>query len=72
MDAVHEWVEYVAIKLVDTCLNDQILLEQHLSMNGYTFGFDAVRKMLFVFVDELDYVRTILEDRGIQHEVHTY
>jgi hypothetical protein len=44
-------------------------LENHLSLNGYDFGIDKNRKLLFVFIDELAYVETILEDRGISYKV---
>ena len=47
-------------------------LENHLSMNGYDFGIDVKRNLLFVFIDEVDYVETILEDRNIIYDVNMY
>lgn len=40
-------------------------IENHLSMNGYDFGIDKNKNLLFVFADELAYVATILSDRNI-------
>lgn len=47
-------------------------LETHLSRNGYDFGIDKKRNILFVQVDELTYVEEILEDRGINLGVRLY
>ena len=58
-----EFIEYVCILLhVGTDLEE---LENHLSMNGYNFGIDKKRNLLFVFIDEFDYVEEILADRNI-------
>ena len=63
-------VEYVCIVLhVGTDLEE---LEQHLSMNGYDFGIDKKRNLLFVYIDEVDYVETILDDRNIGHGTKVY
>lgn len=65
-----EFVEYVCILLyVDTDLEE---LENHLSMNGYDFGMDKSRNLLFVSIDEVDYVETILADRNIIHGAKVY
>lgn len=65
-----EFVEYVCILLqVGTDLEE---LEDHLSMNGYNFGMDKSRNLLFVFIDEFDYVETILSDRNIIHGAKVY
>lgn len=65
-----EFIEYASILLhVGTDLNE---LENHLSMNGYNFGIDKKRNLLFVFIEELDYVLTILADRNIIYGVRTY
>ena len=65
-----EFVEYVCILLqVGTDLEE---LEDHLSMNGYNFGMDKSRNLLFVFIDEFDYVETILADRNIIHGAKVY
>ena len=65
-----ELVEYACILLhVGTDLED---LEKHLSMNGYNFGIDKSRNLLFVFVDEFDYVEMILNDRHIIHGAKVY
>lgn len=65
-----DFVEYVCIILLDsTYLED---LENHLSMNGYHFGIDKSRNLLFVDVDEVDYVETILENRNINYGVRVY
>ena len=65
-----EFIEYVCILLhANTDLEE---LENHLSMNGYNFGIDKKRNLLFVFIDEFDYVETILNDRNIIHCVKVY
>ena len=62
--------EYVCILLhVGTNLEE---LENHLSMNGYNFGIDKSRNLLFVYVEEVDYVETILNDRNIIHGAKVY
>jgi len=62
---MREFVEYVCIILhVGTDLEE---LESHLSMNGYNFGIDKRRNLLFVSIDEVEYVETILNDRNIIH-----
>lgn len=40
-------------------------LDNHLTMNGYDFGIDMKRGLLFVPFEEIEYVETILQDRGI-------
>ena len=67
---MREFVEYVCILLhVGTDLEE---LENHLSMNGYDFGIDKSRNLLFVFVEEVDYVETILNDRNIIYSAKVY
>ena len=65
-----EFVEYMCILLHANA--DLEELENHLSMNGYNFGIDKSRNLLFVFIDEFDYVETILADRNIIHGVRVY
>ena len=65
-----EFIKYVCILLhVDTDLKE---LENHLSMNGYNFGIDKKRNLLFVFIDEFDYVEEILADRNIIYDAKVY
>lgn len=65
-----EFIEYVCILLhVGTDLEE---LENHLSMNGYNFGIDKKRNLLFVFIDEFDYVEKILADRNIIYDAKVY
>ena len=65
-----EFIEYVCILLhVGTDLEE---LENHLSMNGYNFGIDKKRNLLFVLIDEFDYVEKILADRNIIHSAKVY
>ena len=67
---VREFIEYICIGLhLDTDLEE---LENHLAWNGYNFGIDKNRYRLFVFVDEVDYVETILNDRDIIYETYVY
>lgn len=40
-------------------------LENHLSMNNYNFMMNKSNNTLYVYVEELSYVKTILEDRDI-------
>lgn len=65
-----EFIEYVCIKIVYCA--DMKELENHLSMNGYSFGIDNNRSLLFVFIEEFDYVKTILEDRDIIYKILIY
>ena len=65
-----EFIKYVCILLhVDTDLKE---LENHLSMNGYSFGIDKSRNLLFVPIDDFDYVEEILADRNIIHGAREY
>ena len=65
-----EFIEYVCILLhVGTDLEE---LENHLSMNGYNFDIDKKRNLLFVFIDEFDYVEEILADRNIIYDAKVY
>ena len=65
-----EFIDSVCILLhVGTDLEE---LENHLSMNGYNFGIDKNRNLLFVYVEEVDYVETILNDRNIIHGAKVY
>lgn len=41
-------------------------------MNGYNFGIDKKRNLLFVFIDEFDYVEEILADRNIIYDAKVY
>ena len=67
---MREFIEYVCILLhVGTDLEE---LENHLSMNGYNFGIDKSRNLLFVYIEEVDYVETILNDRNIIHGAKAY
>lgn len=65
-----KFIEYVCIKI--TYCTDMKELENHLSMNGYNFGIDNNRSLLFVFIEEVDYVKTILEDRDIIYKIIIY
>lgn len=67
---MRDFVEYVRIDINPG--TDLTELEEHLSMNGYHFGIDKNRYLLFVYLDELDYVETILEDRDIVYDVNVY
>lgn len=67
---MREYVEYVCIVLnKDTNLDR---LENHLSANGYNVGIDKKQNLLFVFIEEVEYVETILQDRGIIYFVRVY
>ena len=67
---MREFIEYVCIYLhVGTDLEK---LENHLSMNGYDFGIDKSRNLLFVYIEEVDYIETILDDRNINYGAKVY
>ena len=68
---MREFVEYVNIIILDATA-DMEELENHLSMNGYDFGIDKKRDFLFVNIEEINYVETILEDRDIEYETVVY
>ena len=64
---MREYVEYVNIAIIASA--DAVdELDMHLSMNGYDFGIDRKRNILFVNMEEVAYVETILEDRKIEFE----
>ncbi len=65
-----EIVKYANILLKHDA--DMEELEIHLSRNGYDFGIDKKRNILFVQIDELDYVEEILADRDISLGVRLY
>lgn len=60
-----EYVEYVNIHIDKSA--DVEELDTHLSRNGYDFGIDLARNFLFVNIEEVPYVETILEDRNISY-----
>ena len=64
------YVEYVNIHISA----DMEELDTHLSRNGYDFGIDLERNFLFVNIEEVPYVETILEDRNIAYitSVHLF
>lgn len=64
---MREFVEYACIVLGVGA--DMEELENHLYMNGYDFGIDQNRNLLFVYEEEIEYVETILADRNIAYEV---
>ncbi len=67
---MRKFIEYACIVLhIYTDLEE---LENHLSMNGYNFGIDKSKNRLFVYIDEIDYVETILKDRNIIYGVKDY
>ena len=63
----YEDYEYIRLKL-DWTKSDYTPYEvsDHLSMNGYIFGFSKDDKYLYTFIEETAYVKTILEDRQIK------
>lgn len=65
---MRDFVEYALISLSNS--TDMEELDNHLSMNGYDFGIDKKRNLLFVAGDEIDYVETILKDRNIYYQVY--
>ena len=68
---MEEIYEYARIYFVNSNF-DLKELETHLSMNGYDFGIDTNKGYLFVPIDELAYVETILTDRNIDYGVSVY
>lgn len=66
---MNDYIEYARIFLnIGTDLEE---VENHLSMNGYDFGMDKKRNLLFVNVEEIDYVESILLDRDILYTIKT-
>lgn len=65
---MRDFVEYALISLGSS--TDMEELDNHLSMNGYDFGIDKSRNLLFVAGDEIDYVETILKDRNIYYQIY--
>ena len=64
------FIEYANITLLGEVDLDE--LENYLSLNNYNFGIDKNRMALFVFVEQVEYVETILVDRDIVYEVQVY
>lgn len=64
-----EFKEYVALRLLPC---DTSELKQHLMRYGYDFVLCEKPLELFVFIEEVDYVMTILDDRGIRYAPRTY
>ena len=64
------YVEYVNIHINKNADVDE--LDTHLSRNGYDFGIDRKRNLLFVNVEEVPYVTTILADRSIAYKIDTH
>ena len=65
-----DFVEYVQIVLGrDTDIDE---LEKHLSMNAYNFGIDRKRGYLFAYIEEIDFVESILLDREIKYTMTDY
>ena len=64
------YVEYVNIHIDKGTDVDE--LDTHLSRNGYDFGIDLERSLLFVNIEEVPYVETILEDRSIAYKIDTH
>ena len=67
---MREFVEYACIHYHGE--TDVQELVYHLSMNGYDFGIDKSRCLLFVLVDDVDYVETILDDRNILYHTREF
>ena len=65
-----EYVEYVNIHIDKSADMDE--LDTHLSRNGYDFGIDLERNFLFVNIEEVPYVETILADRSIAYKIGTH
>ena len=64
------YVEYVNIHINSSADVDE--LEEHLSKNGYDFGIDRKRNLLFANLEEVPYVATILADRGIEYKIDNH
>ena len=64
-----DFLEYVALRLLPCNTYE---LKNHLAMNGYRFILHENPLILFVFIEEVDYIMTILDDRGIRYSPETY
>lgn len=64
------YIEYVNIHINSNADVDE--LDTHLSRNGYDFGIDRKRNLLFVNIEEVPYVTTILADRSIAYKIDTH
>lgn len=62
-----ETIKYVRYDLIDGTDTEELI--SHLSMNGYTFGFDQSSNALFIWEEQTSYLETILSDRSIVFEV---
>lgn len=64
-----EFITYICIEVLNSSSSAVWEVINHLSMNGYKFGYDSYAGNLFVYDEELAYVETILEDRGIDYRI---
>ena len=68
---MNEPIKYVCFT-VNMKLNDLYHLDHLLCINGYNFGIDIYRRLLFVSVNEISDVKKILEDNQIEYKVKAY
>ena len=59
-------IKYIRYDLADDTDTGELI--NHLSMNGYGFGFDSKANALFVVEDEAAYVETIMADNDVVYE----
>lgn len=59
---------WIAVKIPGIHLSDIEYIPEMLSMNGYTFDTNG-DNVIFIWSNELEYLKTILNDEGIAFEI---
>lgn len=59
---------FYKIKLLDVSKSELSEVCEHLAMNGYTYDSNC-EDSIFIYEDELSYLKTILDDRNLKYEV---
>ena len=63
----YERTVWYCLKLFN--IRDMDEMYEHLTMNGYIFEVNNEHDVLFVIEDQIQYVETILNDKGISYEI---
>ena len=61
MDKGIKWYA-VRLETEDECME----ITEHLAMNGYTYDTNC-EKTIFIYEEEVEYLETILNDRGYEY-----
>lgn len=68
---MNEPIKYVCFT-VNMKLIDLYHLDHLLYINGYNFGIDTCRRLLFVSVNEISDIKKIFEDNHVEYKVKAH